>query len=692
MIVVTGGAGFIGSNLVRELDRRGHDDVVVVDDLTDGRKFVNLVDCRVADYFDKSEFLARLRDGELGKIEAIFHQGACAVTTEWNGRYMMETNYRYSVELFEHCVAERVPLIYASSAAVYGASTVFKESDNAAERPLNVYGYSKLLFDSYVRRRLTPAARSPTRSEKARAGRRPALLQRLRSRRSAQGLDGERGVPSAGAGRRDGRGAVVRRQRRLCGRRAAARLRARRRRRRREHLVLRAAGRSGIFNVGTGASATFNDVANAIIAWHGKGVVRYIPFPDELKSRYQSFTEADITALRAAGYAQPFRDVRAGIKDYLDALGARLVTVADKVLVVGPSWVGDMVMAQALYKLLRQRNSAAEIHVVAPPWSLPVLARMPEVARGIELAVGHGELALGRRRALGRTLRAERYDRAIVLPRSAKAALVPWFAKVPLRTGYRGEWRYGLLNDVRSLDARLDQTVKRFVALGQPRGEALPLKLPLALRPRLAADPRNLERLRAAHGLEPGAPLAALMPGAEYGAAKRWPAPSYGTLAAALAGAGADVVVLGSAKEKAIGDEVAARARSPRVRNLCGLTSLADAVDLLAAADVAVSNDSGLLHVAAAAGAPVVAIYGSSSPEFTPPLTDAAAVVSLELECSPCFARDCPLKHMRCLNDLDAATVLRAVETLSREAGGGGPPMSDAAIIVKGRHVMLDGD
>jgi len=155
-----------------------------------------------------------------------------------------------------------------------------------------------------------------------------------------------------------------------------------------------------------------------------------------------------------------------------------------------------------------------------------------------------------------------------------------------------------------------------------------------------------------------------LMPGAEYGPAKRWPAAHFGALAAALASADADVVVLGSAKERAIGDEVVARAANARVRNLCGATSLADVVDLLAAADVAVSNDSGLLHVAAAAGAPVVAIYGSSSPKFTPPLTATAAVVSLEIECSPCFARECPLKHLKCLNDLGPATVLRAVDTL----------------------------
>jgi heptosyltransferase II len=339
----------------------------------------------------------------------------------------------------------------------------------------------------------------------------------------------------------------------------------------------------------------------------------------------------------------------------------------DKVLVVGPSWVGDMVMAQALYKLLRLESPNAEIHVIAPPWSLPVLERMPEVARGVELDVGHGELGLRRRRALGRRLRAERYTRSIVLPRSAKAALVPWFAKVPRRTGFRGEWRYGLLNDLRVLDPRLDQTVKRFVALGQPRGSVPPQSLPAELQPRLANDPINLARLRLEHGLRPSVPLVALMPGAEYGPAKRWPAAHYGALAAELSSADRDVVVLGSAKERPIGDEVVARAGARGVRNLCGVTSLADVVDLTAAAEVAVSNDSGLLHVAAAAGAPVVAIYGSSSPQFTPPLTPASAVVSLALECSPCFARDCPLKHLRCLNDLTPATVLRAVESLNRQ-------------------------
>jgi heptosyltransferase-2 len=255
-----------------------------------------------------------------------------------------------------------------------------------------------------------------------------------------------------------------------------------------------------------------------------------------------------------------------------------------------------------------------------------------------------------------------------VLPRSAKAALVPWIARVPRRTGFRGEWRYGLLNDVRRLDARLDQTVKRFVALGQEPDEEPAQSLPPELRPRLVADARNLERLRAEHALDARAPLVALMPGAEYGAAKRWPAAHYGALAAQLAGAGADVLVLGSAKERPLGEEIVVAAGNTRVRNLCGRTALADVIDLSAAAAVAVSNDSGLLHVAAAAGAPVVAIYGSSSPAFTPPLTATAAIVSLQLSCSPCFARDCPLGHLRCLKELAPAMVLDAVESLRARA------------------------
>jgi heptosyltransferase II len=354
------------------------------------------------------------------------------------------------------------------------------------------------------------------------------------------------------------------------------------------------------------------------------------------------------------------------------------VTADRKLLVVGPSWVGDMVIAQSLYRWLRQRNAGAQIHVLAPPWSLPLLARMPEVTAGIELPLGHGELGFSARRALGRRLRAAAFDRAIVLPRSLKAALVPFFAKIPVRTGFRGEWRYGLINDMRPFDpARLNQTVLRFLALGVAAGEPLPLTLP---EPALTVDARGLvlERL----GLRPNGPIVAMMPGAEYGPAKRWPAEQFGRLAARLVAAGAQVWLLGSTKEAPLGEEIVAAAGSVRVRNLCGRTSLTDAVDLLAHAAVAVSNDSGLMHVAAAVGTHVVALYGSSSPDFTPPMTPRKTVVYRALPCSPCFARQCPLGHLDCLRGIGVDQVLAATvaQLVEPAVGGGAAPESRSGI------------
>ena len=334
----------------------------------------------------------------------------------------------------------------------------------------------------------------------------------------------------------------------------------------------------------------------------------------------------------------------------------------ERILVVGPSWVGDMVMAQSLFMTLKARHPGCRLGVVAPGWSLPVLERMAEVDEAIALDVGHGEFGWKARRDVARTLRG-RFDRAIVLPRSWKSALVPWLARIPQRVGFTGEQRYGLLNERRRLDkAVLDQTVKRFVALGLPADEAAGGGFPIP-PPRLVVDDGNLAELRRAHGLS-SRPAIGMMPGAEYGPAKQWPLEHFRTLAEALVAEGFEVRVLGGPKDVEAGAVIAEGLSG--AHNLCGRTRLADAVDLLADCRQVVTNDSGLMHVAAAAGTRVHALYGSSSPAYTPPLTDRAEIHYLALDCSPCFQRTCPLGHTRCLVELSPERLLAAVLAAER--------------------------
>jgi heptosyltransferase-2 len=327
-----------------------------------------------------------------------------------------------------------------------------------------------------------------------------------------------------------------------------------------------------------------------------------------------------------------------------------------------------MVMAQSLFMALHARQDCA-IDVLAPPWSLPLLERMPEIRRGIALPLGHGEFGLGARWRLGRGLSSHGYDQAIALPNSLKSALVPFFAGIPTRTGFRGEMRYGLLNDVRILDKhRLPMTVQRFVSLGLAAGTELPDPLP---SPRLRADPANQRRLREQLGLSDPGPAIAFMPGAEYGPAKQWPLRHYANLANRLAARGCQVWILGSAKDHPAGEEIRALAGG-RAINLCGQTALADAVDLLDMSAAAVTNDSGLMHVAAALDKPLVALFGSSTPDHTPPLSGRAAILYLRLECSPCFERNCPLGHTRCLDDITPDSVLSALNSLGVAAAAAG--------------------
>ena len=312
MIIVTGGAGFIGSNIVKALNERGETDILVVDDLQDGTKFKNIADCQIGDYMDKDDFLAAVQLGDSfgGKVRAIFHEGACSATTEWDGQYMMRNNFEYSKVLLHYCLANGIQYLYASSASVYGAGPVFAEElDN--EEPLNVYGYSKFLFDQYVRR-LLPEADSqvvgfryfnvygPREQHKgSMASVAFHLNNQLKEGETVRLFEGCDGYENGGQ-KRD----FV-----FVGDCVAVNL-----------WFLDNPQSSGIFNLGTGRSQPFNDVANAVIAFHKRGQLEYIPFPEHLKGRYQSFTEADLTALRAAGCDLSFKSVEEGVADYMEWL------------------------------------------------------------------------------------------------------------------------------------------------------------------------------------------------------------------------------------------------------------------------------------------------------------------------------------------------------------------------------------
>ncbi|MEO8136355.1 MAG: lipopolysaccharide heptosyltransferase II [Betaproteobacteria bacterium] len=328
-----------------------------------------------------------------------------------------------------------------------------------------------------------------------------------------------------------------------------------------------------------------------------------------------------------------------------------------QILIVAPAWVGDAVISQPLLTLLCRRDGEVAIDVLAPPWVGPVYQRMAEVREVIAAPFAHGQLALGARRAVARALKARRYDQAIVLPNSLKSALVPWLAGIPLRTGYTGEQRLGLLNDRRTLEKqKLPRLVDRFAALAAGRNETVPAPLP---QPQLRVDATNQAAVTQRLGLSLSTAAMALCPGAEYGPAKRWPVAHYAQVARAMLARGWQVWIFGSQKDDEVGAGIAREA--PAAINLCGRTSLTDAIDLLAATDVVLTNDSGLMHVAAAVGCRVVAIFGSSTPLYTPPLSLRATTISLKLECSPCFQRVCPLGHTNCLNQLQPQRILDSI-------------------------------
>ncbi|CDM92029.1 ADP-heptose--LPS heptosyltransferase RfaF [Xenorhabdus bovienii] len=342
-----------------------------------------------------------------------------------------------------------------------------------------------------------------------------------------------------------------------------------------------------------------------------------------------------------------------------------------KILVIGPSWVGDMMMSQSLYRTLKALYPNAEIDVMAPAWCRPLLAKMPEVNQALAMPLGHGTLGLGERRRLGITLRESAYNRAYVLPNSFKSALVPFFANIPLRTGWRGEMRYGLLNDIRVLNkSAFPLMVQRYVALaydGNMMSGAEDLPQPL-LWPQLDVSDEDIAESTAAFNIADHRPIIGFCPGAEFGPAKRWPHYHYAALAEQLiTQKGYQILLFGSAKDHEAGEDIRAllseNAREDCL-NLAGQTSLEQAVNIIAACDAIITNDSGLMHVAAALNRPLVALYGPSSPDFTPPLSNKAEVIRLITGYHKVRKGDSAGGYHQSLIDIQPEQVLASLEKL----------------------------
>ena len=334
----------------------------------------------------------------------------------------------------------------------------------------------------------------------------------------------------------------------------------------------------------------------------------------------------------------------------------------NKILVICPSWVGDTMLMQPMLRRLKQRHPEARIDVMASPWTEALLHAMPEVSKIIINPFPHGALQLVARYKLGKQMSKEQYDQAIVLPNSLKSALVPFFANIPQRTGFVGEMRFGLLNDMRKLDKKhLPLMVERFAQLAEEKHGKIPR--PLA-HPRLEVPLAQREATLRKLGLSlDKKPVAVFCPGAEYGPAKRWPAPYFAEIAQRLQSQGYAVWLIGSAKDREVSDKIIALG-NVNCQNLCGSTDLGDAIALLSCAKLVISNDSGLMHLAAALDHPMLALFGSSSPQFTPPLSPQAHIIKLDIKCSPCFKRECPLGHFNCMVQLTPDLVWNELNAL----------------------------
>jgi heptosyltransferase-2 len=342
-----------------------------------------------------------------------------------------------------------------------------------------------------------------------------------------------------------------------------------------------------------------------------------------------------------------------------------------KILIVSPSWVGDMVMSQSLYITLKLLHPDAIIDVLAPAWCRPILEKMPQINQALEMPLGHGDFDLKKRYQIGKSLRASGYQQAYILPNSAKSALIPFFAKIPTRIGWKGEMRYGLLTDLRK-DKRIFQfMVERYVSLAYSKekmtGTGCLGDIHDLPAPNLAINEKEKQTTLTKFSLTEESTVVGLCPGAEFGPSKRWPDKYYAEVAKEVTQKGLQVWLFGSAKDRDVTSLIKQAVPADLqhlVHNLAGETSLNEAVDLLSVCHTVVCNDSGLMHVAAAVGCNLVAIYGSSSPKYTPPLSKKVEIVHTDINCRPCFKRECPYQHLNCLNELPPSIIISRLNHL----------------------------
>lgn len=338
-----------------------------------------------------------------------------------------------------------------------------------------------------------------------------------------------------------------------------------------------------------------------------------------------------------------------------------------KILIISAAWIGDMVISQALFKYIKQQYAETIIDIVAPHWGHELLASMPEINEIFDLPIGHGQFQLKKRWQLGRSFRKKSYQQAIILPNSWKSAIIPLVAGIPLRTGWLGEMRFALLNDWRILDKKkYPMMIQRLLALGTTKTIANPSIDWRHYKPYLTINHESLNlNLKNLSLVIKDNPLLILCPGAAFGPAKRWPSDYFAEIVNAKKAEGWQVFLLGAQSDKAIGDNIQKLTGNASI-NLIGKTSLLQALNLLAMASLVISNDSGLMHLAAALDRPLIALYGSSSPEFTPPLSEQAKILYLKPSCSPCFERSCPLVHFNCLKQLKPNLVLATINELMK--------------------------